>query len=82
MDGFYIHMVICFHFKQCYFLLLILFLNTKDLQMGSETSKVLPPVELYMEVDKPYYNAGENVKGIAYLIAKNNIQYHTLDIRL
>lgn len=51
--------------------------------MGSLGSKAGDlNVELYLEVSKPSYNAGENVEGIAYLIAKNNIQYHTLSVTL
>ena len=40
-----------------------------------------PNVILYLEVDKAFYDVGDNVRGIAYLILKNNVEYNTLAIR-
>lgn len=39
-------------------------------------------VDLYYELKKPFYYAGEWVEGIAYMVAKANIFYNALYIRI
>lgn len=39
-------------------------------------------VDLYFELKKPFYYAGEWVEGVAYLVAKANIFYNALYVRL
>ena len=48
--------------------------------MGSGESKD-PNIDIYMQLDKPYYQAGEMVTGNVYLNAKMSVGYDALYIR-
>ena len=39
-------------------------------------------VDIYFELDKPYYYAGDWIKGTVYLVARQNRPYTMLYVRL
>ena len=49
--------------------------------MGSQNSKD-SELDIYMEVNKPFYVAGDYVEGCVYLDVKENRQYKNLVVRL
>ena len=49
--------------------------------MGSSETKD-PHVDVYFQVDRPYYQAGQKVDGNVYIVARMNVNYDALYVRL